>query len=166
MHDSGYQTILKSLYWGIAGYNPAMSKHYKSILAFSISDDAKFRLQVINHHQIYGLESTKGAFKISKATIYRWRKEFKQSRGQLQSLIPKSRAPKRKRRMETDLRILEFIKNIRGLHPRIGKDKIKHLFIYPRCPKINGFIERANRSLREEFLNQNQELVLSDHTSL
>ena len=34
----------------------------------------------------------------------------------------------------------------------LNKMKIKHLFIYPRCPKINGFVERANRTLNEEFL--------------
>ncbi len=31
---------------------------------------------------------------------------------------------------------------------------IPHLFIYPRCPKINGFVERANRTLQEEFVEQ------------
>jgi transposase InsO family protein len=45
---------------------------------------------------------------------------------------------------------LEF----RGLFDRYLKQKqIKHLFIYPRCPKINSFVERANRSLKEEFIN-------------
>ena len=40
--------------------------------------------------------------------------------------------------------------------------KITHLFIYPRCPKINSFIERANRTLKEEFLNEYQDLALTD----
>jgi hypothetical protein len=45
---------------------------------------------------------------------------------------------------------LEFL----GLFNQYLEQKqIKHLFIYPRCPKINSFIERANRSLREEFIN-------------
>lgn len=30
---------------------------------------------------------------------------------------------------------------------------IKQKFIYPRCPKVNGFVERSNRSLREECVN-------------
>jgi transposase InsO family protein len=294
----------RSIFDGIPGYTSAMSKTFKSILAYSISDEAKFRMQVIDHFKVYGLESTRGAFKVSRATIFRWKKEFRDSQGRLQSLISKSRTPIHKRQMETDLRILEFIKNIRDLHCRIGKDKIKpllnqyclalgikslststigkvikrnkfyfqrkdgkiyhnpnsghanrkinykdrvkkspvyadsgyldrvkayvyhavdiqnkfafaytypklnsqntvdfldklkavyplesgiktiqsdnglefmgdfdqrlkkekiqHLFIYPRCPKINGFIERANRSLREEFLNQNQDLIIDD----
>jgi len=281
------------------------------MLAYSISNQAKFRMDVLKHFDIYGLASTKQAFKVSKATVYRWRRVFKQTEGKLSSLVPNSTRPKTVRQMTTDLRILEFIKRLRQLHYRIGKDKIKplldcyclalgiktlststvgkiikrhrfyyqprevnriyhnpswrytlkkisykskvkrspsivtsgyieidtialwvdrikayvyqaidiqnrfafaytysnlnslntvdfldklnrvypvtngiktiqtdnglefmgvfdkrlsqdgikHLFIYPRCPKINGFIERANRSLREEFLNQNQDLI-------
>jgi len=29
---------------------------------------------------------------------------------------------------------------------------IKHEFIYPRSPKINGYVERFNRTFKEEFL--------------
>jgi len=43
---------------------------------------------------------------------------------------------------------------------------INHLFIYPRCPKINGFVERSNRTLKEEFLTQNKDLLFSDLISL
>jgi transposase InsO family protein len=42
----------------------------------------------------------------------------------------------------------------------LEKRKINHLFIYPRCPRINAYIERANRSLNEEFLEEHQYLVL------
>lgn len=34
----------------------------------------------------------------------------------------------------------------------LQSNTIAHVFTYPRCPRINGFIERANRSLSEEFL--------------
>lgn len=37
--------------------------------------------------------------------------------------------------------------------------KIKHFFTYPRCPRINGFIERYNRTFQEEFFDQNLHLV-------
>jgi transposase len=312
MSDSGHQTILKTLFYGVKGYNPAMSKHYQSILAYSISDEAKFRLEVIDHFNQFGLSSTKQAFKVSRASVYRWKKQFNDSNGKLNSLIPKSRIPKRKRIMQIDIRILEFIKQQRKLHYRLGKRKIKpeldkycqsqnlklislttiakiikrnnffysktsriyhnpnsgfakrkvnyktkvkrspsvinsgyleidtialfvdglkhyvyhaldvqnkfdfaytykklnslntvnffdklkqvyplltgihtvqtdngleflgefhqclekqeikHLFIYPRCPKINGFIERSNRSLKEEFINENIDLLITD----
>jgi len=38
-------------------------------------------------------------------------------------------------------------------HAYLEEEGITHNFIYPRCPKINGYVERANRSLREEFLD-------------
>jgi len=43
------------------------------------------------------------------------------------------------------------------------KDReIEHHFIYPRCPKINGHIERANRSLKDEFVNQHRDILFVD----
>jgi len=39
---------------------------------------------------------------------------------------------------------------------------IKHNFIYPRCPRINGYIERANRTLQDEFINDNIFLLADD----
>jgi len=46
----------------------------------------------------------------------------------------------------------EFEKYLKSL-------KIPHLFIYPRCPKVNGVIERFNRTFQEEFLDQNIHLL-------
>jgi len=36
---------------------------------------------------------------------------------------------------------------------------IKHHFIYPRCPRINGVVERYNRSIQEEFVDPNIHLI-------
>ena len=38
----------------------------------------------------------------------------------------------------------------------LEKLAIKHEFIYPRSPKINGFIERFNRTFKEEFLYKHE----------
>jgi len=40
--------------------------------------------------------------------------------------------------------------------------KIKHEFIYLRSPKINGVVERFNRTIQEEFIQRNDDLILSD----
>jgi len=54
---------------------------------------------------------------------------------------------------------LEF----QGEFNRYLKQKnINHVFIYPRCPKINGYIERANRTLKQEFLNQYKYLLFEN----
>ncbi len=36
---------------------------------------------------------------------------------------------------------------------------IRHYFTYPRCPRINGCIERFNRTLKEEFVTHNLALL-------
>ena len=41
----------------------------------------------------------------------------------------------------------------------LGKQGVAHLFTYPRCPKINGFVERFNRTIQEEFIDQNLYLI-------
>jgi len=41
----------------------------------------------------------------------------------------------------------------------LKKQKIKHLFTYPRCPKINSTVERFNRTLQEKFINPNLYLI-------
>ena len=38
-------------------------------------------------------------------------------------------------------------------HNHLEEENVKHEFIYPRSPKVNGYIERFNRTLKEEFLN-------------
>ncbi len=34
----------------------------------------------------------------------------------------------------------------------LNKEGVKHLWTYPHCPKINGVIERYNRSIQEEWM--------------
>lgn len=37
--------------------------------------------------------------------------------------------------------------------------KIEHRFSYPRCPKINSCVERYNRTIKDEFVAQNLDVV-------
>ena len=94
---------------------------------FSDSQTAQYRLKILKFHKQYGTATTKAAYEVSKATVYRWKKRFEDSQGKLQSLIPHSRSPKRKRVMETHFKVTKFIKTLREKHPRIGKEKIKPL---------------------------------------
>lgn len=115
-------------------YNtPLIHERYMKDLAkiakFSSSDTAKFRLGVIEFHKKYGTDATRDAFGVSKPTIYRWRKKYLKSRKDNVSLIPKSRKPMKIREMQTDRRIVEYIKQLRKEHPRLGKDKIYPLLV-------------------------------------
>lgn len=47
---------------------------------------------------------------------------------------------------------LEFLGDF---EPYLQQKQIPHVFIYPRCCKINGVVERYQRSLQEEFIDNN-----------
>lgn len=42
---------------------------------------------------------------------------------------------------------------------QLEEDNIPHFFIYPQCPKIDGFIERYNRTLQEEFIDHYEDCI-------
>lgn len=102
-----------------------LMKTIQDSLAVEISDVAKFRIHVINHHHSYGLRPTLDAFRIKKSTFYDWRKAYQISGKRIISLVPKSTAPLHVRRMETDWRLVAFIKQMRKDHGNIGKDMLK-----------------------------------------
>ena len=52
--------------------------------------------------------------------------------------------------------------NLKEFEDKLRKEKVRQLFSYPRCPKINGYVERFNRTLREEFINSNAALIADD----
>ena len=41
----------------------------------------------------------------------------------------------------------------------LEEDQIPHFFSYPRCPKINAYIERYNRTVQEEFIDNNLDII-------
>jgi transposase-like protein len=94
---------------------------------FSKSEIAQFRLKVIEFSKKYGVKASEDAFGVSRATIFRWRRCLKESQGRLDSLIPKSRKPKRVRQMKITPDIVTFIRTLREEHPRIGKEKVNLL---------------------------------------
>ena len=49
--------------------------------------------------------------------------------------------------------------NLGDFDKELEKDNILHLFIYPRCPKINTFIERYNRTVQEEFIDYHEDII-------
>lgn len=45
-----------------------------------------------------------------------------------------------------------------AFHHYCVTNQLTHEFIYPRSPRINGVVERFNRTLQEEFINRHDEL--------
>ncbi|KUK79522.1 MAG: integrase catalytic region [Microgenomates bacterium 39_7] len=53
----------------------------------------------------------------------------------------------------------EFFKTF---HKYLEESNIKHQFIYPKSPKINGVVERFNRTIQEEFINRSDEIYYDE----
>lgn len=108
---SGYRILMHSL---------------KTALGFEQSEKAKFKLHCIEFFEKHGFEAFHDAFPhVSRATIFRWRKDFVKSRRKLNSLVPKSTRPHKVRRMEVPAELLSFLRSIRKQHPHLSKYKLK-----------------------------------------
>ena len=49
--------------------------------------------------------------------------------------------------------------NLGEFDEQLKREGIPHYFSYPRCPKINTYIERYNRTIQEEFIDNNLEVI-------
>lgn len=93
--------------------------------AVEISDVAAFRHHVINYYYQYGLKQTLDAFKLKRSTFYDWKIAYERSGKRVISLVPRKTRPLNVRKMETDWRVVEFIKKMRQDQGNIGKDMLK-----------------------------------------
>jgi putative transposase len=100
-----------------------------SLRRFSQNEVASQRLKIINFYTKHGETETKEAFGVGRKTIFVWKKRLGSSQGKLTSLIPNSTKPINARGMQTDPRIVNFIKTLREAHPRLGKEKIYPLLV-------------------------------------
>lgn len=110
-------------------------KTLENSFEFDASNPAKFRLHVLEHFYKHGWRSTIDAFGIGKSTLYDWKSKYEVSRKSLLSLIPKKTRPRRVRKMTTDTRIVQFIREFRKQHGNIGREKIK-IFLDEYCEEL------------------------------
>lgn len=85
-----------------------------------MDEEAKKRVKIVNHFNHYGLESTKDAFSVSKASIYRWKRILEDNPRNLKALNKASTAPKNRRKRIIDPNLQEDIISLRKKYPRIG----------------------------------------------
>jgi len=102
-----------------------LMKTLNSSLAFESSDVAQFRFHILEHYYKWGLKPALDAFNIKKSTLYDWKKSYEKSGKRLVSLVPKSTRPHMTRKMLTDFRLVEFIKEMRLKHGNVGANIIK-----------------------------------------
>lgn len=85
-----------------------------------MDEEAKRRVRIVNHLNHFGLESTRDAFSVSKASIYRWKKLLEENPRSLKVLNKKSTAPINKRRREIDPSLEKDIISLRRQYPHMG----------------------------------------------
>lgn len=100
-------------------------KALQDSLAVEISDVAAYRIHVISHYYKYGLRPTLDAFKIKKSSLYNWINAYEKSGRTVIALVPKKTRPEHVRQMQTDWRLVEFLKQMRQEHGNIGKSMLK-----------------------------------------
>lgn len=49
--------------------------------------------------------------------------------------------------------------NLGEFDEQLAADQIPHYFSYPHCPKIQTYIERYNRTIQEEFIDNNLDII-------
>lgn len=95
-------------------------------LVLDSNPKAVFRLRCIKLLEEYGWKATRTAFPgVSRASVYRWKKQFNQGDRKTQSLLPKSTRPNNLRGMVMPDGILGFIRELRKKYPHLSKYKIK-----------------------------------------
>ena len=106
----------------------AFMHNINTALLFHSNDKARFRLHLVTLLDKHGWSVVHQAFPgVSRASVYRWRKQYLDSGKKLTSLIPKSTKPHKVKEMLVPADILGFIKHLRQTHPYLSKYKIKPL---------------------------------------
>ena len=137
---------IQSKYRGIKGFVTVYNRAVR--FRYMITEQAKRRCKILIHWGKYGLESTINAFEVSERTLWEWKSRLDKGNGKLESLNPRNKAPKQRRKRMWDYRILEEIKKLRIDHPNLGAEKLHPLIIdfcdvsgISKCPK-SSTIER------------------------
>ena len=86
--------------------------------------EAERRAKILDFRKEHGEQATKDAFSISRRTLFRWKAALEREQGKLNSLDPKSTAPKGRRKRLIHPLVQAFIVREREAHPRLGKKKL------------------------------------------
>lgn len=84
------------------------------------------------------MRPTLDAFNLKQSTFYDWKWAYERNHRRVIALVPKKTRPLHVRGMETDRRIVEFIKGMREEHGNIGKSMLKP-FVDAYCRQLGLF---------------------------
>jgi len=102
-----------------------------------ITPQAEERLRILIFWKKHGDEATKEAYGAARSTLFRWQKELKQGGGKVESLVPKSTAPKHKRTRVIPKPVEDLILKERQME-KIGKEKLAVLLREDKVADISA----------------------------
>ena len=82
-----------------------------------IAKSAQRRVEILGFWQRHGLAATQEAYVVSRRTLYGWRAKWRAEGGNLAALVPRSTAPKRRRRRQWPSALVSEIQRLRRVHP-------------------------------------------------
>ena len=91
-----------------------------------ITPQAEERVRILTFWKAHGDSATKEAFGVSRPTLFRWQAALRAGGGKLEALVPKSTAPKTRRKRVIPQEVENLIIEERS-YERIGKEKIATL---------------------------------------
>ena len=91
-----------------------------------ITPKAEERARILTFWKAHGNIATKEAFGASRSTLFKWQALLREGGGKLEALVPKSTAPKTKRKRVIPKAVEELIIKERS-RERVGKEKIATL---------------------------------------
>lgn len=115
-----------SIFSKIRGYRGIQPMLY-SLRGFGESEVAQHRMKVMKFYELYGEAATREAFGADRKVISRWRRRLKEGEGRLSALVPRSTRPLKVRASSVHHKVIEYVRDLREEHPRLGKEKIKPL---------------------------------------
>jgi len=91
-----------------------------------ITQEAQERARILTFWKAHGYVAAKGAFDVSRPTLFRWQKLLNAGGGKLEALVPKSTVPHTKRKRLISKAVEDLIITERA-HEHVGKEKIARL---------------------------------------
>lgn len=130
-----------------------------------ITKQSQERVRILMFWKKHGDVAAREAFKVSRPTLFLWQKTLRESGGRLESLVPKSTAPKNKRKRVISKPIEDLILKERE-RERMGKEKLAKLLKEDGIADISdSTIGRMLSDLKEQGkLPDPKKLTLSGRT--
>lgn len=149
---------------GIKGIVGAYNDYFK--YRYMITNKAKKKTEIVYFFDKFGLEATISAFKISKSSIYEWRKTLRKNKGNIESLNERSKTPINRNKRIIPKQIGDFIVAQRKEHPKLGKDKISQMLKDENIANISeSTIGRMLNDLKKQGkIRKNIKITLSGKT--